>query len=366
MFKRVFSKGVMVVFGIGLFLGEIRPNVTNFLKDYWARSAEIERVVIDSDMVSAQLRATMDDLGPVRAAIASRVLLDSEQVSIHDDQAGALTARFYGIEVRAHLLQANAQQRAQCLVAYIQGHGGAPSSFDYYLDLQKTATQRDCDVLSMSMLGLGQNTGAVHFPAQFGGQPSVLHLSAEQAKQHQNYAFYQDAERPQREPLALFLSAHYYLLAHLSEQYSQLLVTGISGGGWYTTMLAALLPSIDVSVSYAGVLPLQFRVFDAHRGDYEQVFAPLWRDYDYWQIFALARSGQRKAVWVYNDRDSCCFMDPEASQFQALATEFGFEVVVKESQQHSMDVATVASLFWGADPEPPVLSAQATIESQAR
>ena len=64
------------------------------------------------------------------------------------------------------------------------------------------------------------------------------------------------------------LSGNYYLIKKIinSSNYNEVVMIGISGGGWYATMLAAIMPEIDKSISFAGTIPLLLTNFRDNRG----------------------------------------------------------------------------------------------------
>ena len=53
-----------------------------------------------------------------------------------------------------------------------------------------------------------------------------------------------DESNPNIDGLALMLSGNYYLIEDLIGDYQDSTIIGISGGAWYATILAALLPQI--------------------------------------------------------------------------------------------------------------------------
>jgi pimeloyl-ACP methyl ester carboxylesterase len=85
--------------------------------------------------------------------------------------------------------------------------------------------------------------------------------------------------------------------------YNKIITLGISGGGWATTLMAALDPRITHSFAVAGSVPLAYRV-PTVEGDWEQYNLPI----DYLDLYAMsvAETG-RKSYLLYNGHDSCCF-----------------------------------------------------------
>ena len=60
------------------------------------------------------------------------------------------------------------EPKNNCLRIYIQGHEGSPFDFEYHNKILNNFLKDGCDVLSMSMLGIGQNIGKVFFPIRSG------------------------------------------------------------------------------------------------------------------------------------------------------------------------------------------------------
>jgi len=177
----------------------------------------------------------------------------------------------------------------------------------------------------MSMLGLGQNFGRASFPAgKYGSEEVIMPWRA--AARHGNYLFYHDKNLPEMDHLALFLSPHYYIIQSIIDDYQETALMGISGGGWYTVFLAALIDKIDTSIVYAGSLPAIYRTSVHFFGDYEEVASDLYREFNYWELYLLGSLRDeglqdRSYNFVFNDRDDCCFMDPAASHFKIISEE---------------------------------------------
>ncbi|MGA8277470.1 MAG: hypothetical protein WB784_04670 [Rhodanobacteraceae bacterium] len=124
-----------------------------------------------------------------------------------------------------------------------------------------------------------------------------------------------------------------YLLAH--DSYTDVSMTGLSGGGWTTTIYAALDPRIRLSVPVAGSLPLYLRnatlvtalgrmYYDGRRpddptqspcdelGDLEQHEDDMYSIAGYLDLYLLGGYGPgREQIQVLNRRDSCCFGQAE-------------------------------------------------------
>ena len=107
-------------------------------------------------------------------------------------------------------------------------------------------------------------------------------------------------------PVRLFLEPVVVLLNYaLAEQaYDLVGMVGLSGGGWTTTLAAALDPRVDRSYPVAGSMPLALHGF----GDYEQRHPRLYAAATYLDLYVLGTLGDgRRQVQILNRYDPCCF-----------------------------------------------------------
>lgn len=112
-------------------------------------------------------------------------------------------------------------------------------------------------------------------------------------------------------PIQYFIEPVVAVLNYLEarSQYDAVSMVGLSGGGWTTTMAAAVDTRIGKSFPVAGSYPLHLRS-NAERdwGDYEQVDPKIYSEVGYLELYVLGASGVgRKQLQVLNKYDSCCF-----------------------------------------------------------
>jgi dienelactone hydrolase len=114
-----------------------------------------------------------------------------------------------------------------------------------------------------------------------------------------------EAMREFFEPAALSMS---YLTATFPS-YTRYSMVGLSGGGWATTVYAALDPRIKVSVPVAGSMPLNIRGAN-DRGDREQFEPAFYSQAGYRDLYVMGtiESG-RSQLQILNRRDDCCFSE---------------------------------------------------------
>ena len=126
-------------------------------------------------------------------------------------------------------------------------------------------------------------------------------------------------------PIKYFLEPTAISLNHLKTQsraghfpkYRAFHMTGLSGGGWTTTVYAAIDPTIRCSFPVAGTIPLYLRT-KGSVGDREQYEASFYQLAGYPDLYILGAHGRgRKQVQILVRRDDCCFgeaqHDPQGS-----------------------------------------------------
>lgn len=113
--------------------------------------------------------------------------------------------------------------------------------------------------------------------------------------------------------------------------YESFFMTGMSGGGWTTTVYAALDPRIARSYPVAGSLPIHLRS-DRKRsnsaqrpadwGDYEQTIPELYKITNYLELYVLSSHGaNRKQLQILNKFDPCCFSGDASQAYEAKVNE---------------------------------------------
>jgi hypothetical protein len=110
------------------------------------------------------------------------------------------------------------------------------------------------------------------------------------------------------EPVAV--SLNYLKTRSRSDQfpkYRRFHMAGLSGGGWTTTLYAAVDPTIQCSFPVAGTIPLYLRS-GASVGDREQIEPSFYTIAGYPDLYILGAEGRgRRQVQILVRRDDCCF-----------------------------------------------------------
>lgn len=97
---------------------------------------------------------------------------------------------------------------------------------------------------------------------------------------------------------------------------------GSSGGGWTTTLCAALDPRIYWSFSVAGSLPFNLRQGN-ELSDYENHLPALYNIVNYPELYILsASSGERLAMQILNKYDTVVFSGDRGKLYQSVVQEF--------------------------------------------
>mgnify|MGYP000520686087 CR=1 FL=1 len=182
------------------------------------------------------------------------------------------------------------------LMLYHQGHDG-----DFYKGKKQIGKLLDngYSVLAFSMPLLGLNNQPVIRLPKLGKLKLVTH-------DHMKYL------RPENgSPVKYFIEPIVIMLNYIEKNDSFLSVSmlGLSGGGWTTTLVAAIDTRIGKSFPVAGSYPIYLRSNSQRDwGDYEQNTERLYQTVNYLELYVLGASGSdRKQLQIINQYDSCCF-----------------------------------------------------------
>ena len=155
------------------------------------------------------------------------------------------------------------------------------------------------------------------------------------------------------DPISLFLepvvvATNYGIKQH---NYQDIVMMGLSGGGWTTTLSAAIDPRIRLSIPVAGTFPDYLRIHPRDKGDWEQSYPELYKVANYLDLYILGSTGEgREQRQVLNKYDECCFAgvlyQTYLNHVQEAVSDVGngkFDVFLDEShRKHQISDETLA------------------------
>lgn len=204
---------------------------------------------------------------------------------------------------------------AEGLFVYYHGHDGNPLAFAPPNIVIRAMLERGYDVAIFCMPGRGWNgMGKVRVKTWDGW----VYLPEGRNERHALFTMIDTGDshfiKFFLEPVVASID-----LATAQRPYAKIVMAGHSGGGWATTIAAALDERIDISVSYAGTLPFFARHRPRDLGDEEQMNPEFYRDFPYPLLYELASaSGEKRRVHyqLFNSEDACCFDSDSAATFR--------------------------------------------------
>jgi hypothetical protein len=223
------------------------------------------------------------------------------------------------------------------LFIYQQGHRG---DFVQGKDTIKALLSKGYSVMALSMPLLGMNNQPVVDLERFGRFHLVKH----------------DHMKLLKSPIRFFVEPVVVAINYGEKlKYDQMNMTGISGGGWTTTVCAAVDTRIKHSYPVAGTLPLYLRS-DSQRdwGDYEQNVPDLYNIANYLELYVLGAFGEGRAqIQLLNQYDSCCFAGIKYRTYEHTMKEVmsnlgkgRFDIFLDDShKEHKISTESLKVLF---------------------
>ena len=231
---------------------------------------------------------------------------------------------------------------ADCALIYHAGHSGALWDEDSNLiKLRNRVLQKGCVFVGMTMPLNGLNSTDRQLTALHDG------LAALRSEEF--------------EPFALFVNPVIQVLNYLEDQgIRKIAMAGFSGGGWTTTMAAALDERIIWSRSIAGAAPFVFAFIDKSSienekdvivssvfGDFEQSDTYFWvRKATYWDMYKLSSSNGRSAKLLFFQNDDCCFPGGIVPIMNKVFQARGINVRAFNDKVTKSHVLSVSAIEW--------------------
>ncbi|WP_116772114.1 hypothetical protein [Maribacter litoralis] len=178
------------------------------------------------------------------------------------------------------------------LVLYHQGHSG-----DFLIGKNTIAyfVSKGFTVYAFSMPLKGRNNRPVI---------EIPKIGKIQLSNHEEFKYLTN-------PLQYFIAPVITMLNYAeTKRFNDISMIGVSGGGWTTTLAAALDLRIDNSYPVAGSYPMFVRYQEPSRnyGDFEQTYPELYTKINYLDLYILGSTGpNRSQTQISNKYDPCCY-----------------------------------------------------------
>ena len=315
---------------------------SNILKSYYINSV--------AKKTNKAFESSNDRIKNLRSVFIKNYLLKPEQINISkinfanlknktfkflpDDKFEVFKAHYYDIDEYGILEYSNTPKNK--LLIYHQGHRGNPYKFENFIKIRDHYKKKGFDVFALSMPVLGFNRKNINFPG----------IDNTKGK-HEIYHKYFDKNLPEKKPLSVFISGNYYLIKNLIENrnYNQVYYIGVSGGGWFVTLLSSFITEIKNSYSFASLVPLELRYLGV-RGDWEASKAKFYKDINYYDLFNMTTLDKnlernRNHYLIYNKLDDCCFSRPWSEIMERAGKEINYKnFIIKELDvnKHTIDL----------------------------
>lgn len=317
------TMGLFACFAIGYLAGLMQPQS--------AVALPATATIMPADYIPAITIVTVEShRQAVVEYIFAGVLPDTMPVQDGD----TLTVNLpHGFQSTVQLIHPAAPNGA--LVIYHAGHDGSEAG--QYAEVASQFANAGYTVALMDMPLTGMNMGAVMSDVQHAGTMPIT--------SHEQIAYLDDALRVFLEPVIAVVNWAE------SQGYQAIYMMGLSGGGWTTTLAAAIDTRIDASYPVAGSVPLGLR-FDtpASWGDWEQSIPEFYQDIaTYEDLYVLGSYGRRQ-LQILNSGDPCCFADSRYVLYEAavqrwLADNGRFSVLWDSNTEHSISPAALAAIL---------------------
>lgn len=312
--KTKFFLVVCILFAGALFAQEDKYTFEETNPVYWETDVASLIEINDQNDISQKRRKLIDYIWGDEGFPAEKLPAKIEN-NISDDRYDELRssnlARIdrlvidmdWGMQSIAYLFVPEVNKKQ--LVIYQQGHRG---DFVQGIETIKALVKEGYAVMAFSMPLLGMNPKPVVQLPRFGRFKLEKHDHLKLLPRPIKYFM---------EPMAVGLNYA------LNNGYSKAHMIGISGGGWTTTLFAAIDPRIEKSFPVAGTYPIFLRSEENRDwGDYEQTDPDLYRIANYPELYIMGASGKgRLQFQLLNKYDSCCFAGTKFEVYEKIITD---------------------------------------------
>ena len=212
------------------------------------------------------------------------------------DNKFLISTQYYGIK-HFGILE---KEKNNKLFIYNAGHAKVnPLKYKKFVKLSKELKKNGFDILTLSMSGYGYNVlqdKNMSFPVNPNPNiyPKHLYRSFDYPVfgktrfSHFIYQYFFDENYPEKYPISLMLSGNYYIINEIESNYDEIIMVGLSGGGWQTTLTSSLMPKIKYSYSFSSRLPDAYEELDKIPHPVEAFHSKFWQEYDFWHFYFLS------------------------------------------------------------------------------
>jgi len=125
-------------------------------------------------------------------------------------------------------------------------------------------------------------------------------------------------------PLQYFIDPVITMLNYGQQyNYDDISMVGISGGGWTTTLVAAMDSRVNYSFPVAGSSPQFIRYQKPSKiyGDFEQTYVDLYQSVNYLDMYVMGAVGKNRfQLQILNKYDPCCFYGEEFKKYEGFVS----------------------------------------------
>ena len=235
------------------------------------------------------------------------------------------------------------------LFLYHQGHNG-----DFILgkDVIEFFVNKGFTVYAFCMPLIGKNNQPLVTINKIG----TFKLSMEEMESHELMKFLDF-------PISFFIRPILIMLNYAqNHNFTDITMCGISGGGWTTTIAAALDKRINYSFPVAGTYPIYIKLNSPSNsyGDFEQIYPPLYSKIGYLDMYIMGATGENRfQVQMLNLHDPCCFQGEYYKHYESFVKnkvddfEYGSFEVISDTQntEHKISKFLIENINAKLNPE---------------